>query len=115
MSYFVTGSALTTEKTILTSSSPTKVLDLGKAVLVASVTCTEVGGATPNLTIEAYNGTTSTYRTYQRPMTAKERYADTEPFQLDNNESLRVTSSNASGLIHVWVNYFTADATQRMM
>ena len=113
MSYFVTGSALTTEKTKLTNNLATPVLDLGKAVLVASVTCTEVGGATPNLTIEAFDGTTSTYRTFQRPMAAKERYADTEPFQLDNNEVLRVTSSNASGQVHVWVNYFTADATQR--
>lgn len=113
MSYFVTGSALTTEKTILTSNLATTVLDLGKAVLVASVTCSEVGGATPTITIEAFDGVTRTYRTFQRPMAAKERYEDKEPFQLDNNEVLRVTSSNALGQVHVWVNYFNPDATQR--
>lgn len=113
MSYFITGAGLITEKTILTSNSPTEVLNTGQATLIASVTATEVGGATPNLTIEAYDGTTSTYRTYQRPMTAKERYADTEPFRLDTDEVLRVTVSNASGQVHVWVNYFNPDATQR--
>lgn len=103
---------LLTEKTILTGNTATTVLDLGKAVLVESITCVEVGGNTPNLTVETYDGTTSYYRRNAKAMTAKEEV--TLPgFRLDTDEVIRVTSSHASGLVHVWVNYFAADATQR--
>lgn len=103
---------LLTEKTILTDNTATDVLDLGKAVLVESITCVEVGGNTPNLTVESYDGTTSYYRRNAKAMTAKEEV--TIPgWRLDNNEVLRVTSSHASGLVHVFVNYFNPDATQR--
>ena len=103
---------LLTEKTILTGNTATTVLDLGKAVLIESIVCVEVGGATPNLTIEVYDGTTSYYRRNAKAMAAKERFE--EPgWRLDSDEVVRVTSSNASGQVHVWVNYFAADATQR--
>jgi hypothetical protein len=111
MSYFVTGAGLMTEKAIVTGTSPVVVLDKGKSTLVASVVIAEVSGGTPNVTIEVWDGTASLYRVSQRAMTARGTVTDAEPLQLANDEKLRVTTS--AGTVHVFVNYFTADANNR--
>lgn len=111
MSYFVTGAGLMTEKTVIDTTDPTVVLNKQKSTLVASVVIAPVSGSTPDVTIEVWDGTTSVYRCHEVAMQADTNFTDAEPLQLANDEMLRVTIS--AGTVHVFVNYFTADANNR--
>jgi hypothetical protein len=111
MSFNITGGAIVTEDTKLTDDTATVVLSKPKRTTVLSVVCTEIGGNTPNLTIEKYDGSASVYLRNALAMTAKQTFVFNEPFVLGQNQALRVTSSHASGLVDVLVNYLNPDAT----
>lgn len=66
------------------------------ATRVAWFQCTEITGATPNLTIEIYDGTTSFYLRNAKAMTAKEEVLKDQGFTLDPGSFLRVTASAAN-------------------
>lgn len=114
MSYFITGSNLLTNYVNIAVATPVEVQPSvnSRPVVIASIEVTEIGGATPNLTIDVYdpNGATATY--YKRnalAMTAKQTVAYTEPFWVPNGWKVRVTLSSSTA--SVLVNYFNPNAT----
>lgn len=114
MTFFVTGGGYLTEYVKLTGNTATTVLDVPQSVTVASVICTETGGATPNLTIDVHDGTSSYHLRNAAAMTAKQTVTYAEPFTIPNGWVLRVTSSNASGQVDVFVNYASLSASSRI-
>lgn len=83
----------------LTTTNPTVVA--GSATLQTAVVwflCTEIGGATPNLSIEVYDASTTTsyYLRLAKPMTAKESVLFEAGIVLNVNEFLRITAGTAN-------------------
>ncbi len=62
---------------------------------VAWFQCTEITGATPDLTVELYDGTTSVYLRYQQAMTANGS-VKFEDIALNKGQKLRVTAGAAN-------------------
>lgn len=87
----------------LTTTSAVALYTAGKnGGAVLGVRVAEVAGATPNITLDVYNGATSTVVVYQKVFSAKEVYepvrVDGVPIVLFPNEVLRATASVASQL-----------------
>lgn len=83
----------------LSTTNPTVVA--GEALLQTAVvwfTCTEIAGATPNLSIEVYDAATglSYYLRNAKAMTARETVLFEAGIVLNPNEFLRITSSAAN-------------------
>lgn len=117
MSVTIGATSILTSYVKLTNNTATDVLpDVSQAVVVLSIACHEIGGNTPNLTIEVYDPkapATSYYRRNAVAMAARQIVETDLPFTVPNGWELRVTSSHASGLVDVWVSYVVADAQRR--
>lgn len=110
MSFNVTG-ALLSKPVKLTGATATVILTATKRTTILSVICAEIGGDTPNLTVELYDGSTSYYLRNALAMSANEVVVFDNEFVLPLGWSLRVTSSGASGEVDVLCNYLNPDAT----
>ncbi len=81
----------------LTTTNPTAIAGSATSkTFVDWFQCTEITGATPNLTIEIYDGTTSFYLRNAKAMTAKEEVLKNQGFSLDKGSFLRVTAGTAN-------------------
>ena len=113
MSYFITGTNLLTHYVTTAGASPVDVTPdtQNRAMVIASIEVTEVGGGTGNLTIAIYDPVTpATYfKRNIQAMTANQTVIYNEPFWLPNGWKLRVTLS--AGSASVLVNYFNPNAT----
>jgi len=106
MSQTLTAAAGLTEITKLTTSSATAVYTADRgATRINSITACENSGATPSLTLEAYDGTSSYYIRRVVALSVGTQVVYSTPFTLPHNWSIRATSNNASGLIDVFVDY----------
>lgn len=108
MSQTLTAAAGLTEIAKLTSSAATVVYTADRgATRINSITACENSGATPSLTLEAYDtlGTTSYYIRRVVALSVGTQVVYNTPFTLPHNWSIRATSNNASGLIDVFVDY----------
>jgi hypothetical protein len=113
MSVFITGSGLITDKFSIADNVATVVLDVDSSVTVVQIKCVERGAMTPTLTVDVHDGTDTYYLRNALAMTAKQEVNIDGPIELANDEALRVTSNHASGLIDVFVTYFSPSATGR--
>lgn len=84
--------------TKITTTGVTTVVAAGSCRAVAYISCCEIGGNTPNLTVEIYNGTTSFYLQNTKPMTARSTPVFKEGYPLDPQDSIRVTASVANSV-----------------
>jgi len=112
MSFTLTGGSILTKATKLTTTSAT-VLYGGsgiKRTVILSVIATEIAGATPTLTLELFDGTTSYYLRNALAMTAKQTLIFNEPLALQSGWSLRATAGTANQ-IDCFVTYMSPDAT----
>jgi len=107
MTWFNSGGQPVPKWTTLDDDSATDVLGFvsPRYTMVLSIWCTETAGNTPNLTIEVYDGTTSYALRKEKAMTAKETVVIDEPFPLNQNQTIRVTSSATGGGVDVMVVY----------
>ncbi|UYQ70967.1 hypothetical protein OF122_12955 [Pelagibacterium flavum] len=102
---FPVGSVITA-KVKLTGNTATTLVDADTGrVTILSIDATETQGGTPNLTIDVTDGTTTWFKRNAAAMTAKGSVTYDDVFILDNGETLRATSSDASGDIDIFVTY----------
>jgi hypothetical protein len=102
MDFTLTGGTVLGADANLTDNTATTVYGPAKSsTTVLSVVCCETGGATPNLTIAKTNGVRTIYYRNAKAMTARETVVYDTPIFLRVGWSLKVTSSNASGLVDV--------------
>lgn len=81
----------------LTTTNPTVIAGNATAAMqVPWFACTEITGATPNLTIELFDGTTSFYLRNAKAMTAKESVIFDSGIWLNPGTFLRITGSVAN-------------------
>ncbi len=113
MSYTIQGGSIQTAKVKLSTTSPTVIVDGGSSgAIVVAVYAAEIAGATPNLTLEVYNGSTSTYLRNAKAMSAKEENVRDTIITLKAGESLRATAS-AANQIDVIASYIPRDALSK--
>lgn len=106
MSQTLSSAASLTEIAKLTGNTATAIYTADRgATRINSITACENSGATPSLTLEAYDGTSSYYIRRVVALVAGVQVVYSTPFTLPHNWSIRATSSNASGLIDVFVDY----------
>ena len=106
MTYNVSGGSILGADANLTDNTATTILGpVASNTIVLSVVCTETGGATPNLSIFKTNGVRTIYYRNAKAMTARETVVFETPIFLRVGWSLKVTSSNASGLVDVDLTY----------
>lgn len=79
----------------LTVNTVTDIVAETNACLVKHVYCTEIAGANPTLTLEVYDGTTSTYLTKAKSMTALQTLR-WEDIPLNPGMKLRATAGTAN-------------------
>lgn len=110
MTYTVNGGTILTECVKLTTNTVTDLLTAKGKTLVVAIYAAEIAGATPNLTLEKYDGTSSFYLRNAKAMTAKELMQLDVLLNLKNGEKIRATAS-AANQIDIWVSYMAADKT----
>jgi hypothetical protein len=111
MTYTVQGGALLPKRVKLTTTSATTLLDPDKSgALLLSIVAVEIAGATPTLTLDIYDGTTTYYLQNAVAMTAKQRLQIDILVPLKVGEKLRATAS-AADQIDIHVTYSPRDAT----
>lgn len=112
MSYTLGGGQIITEQVRLANSTVADLYAATSPTTILSITCAEnTGAGTPTLTIEKYDVDGSlSYVLRKKAMTAGETYIYNEPFRLERNWKIRVTSSDAAGKIDAHVTYFDPNA-----
>ena len=110
MSYTVQGGIVQTVAFKLNATSPVDLLVAKTKILVIGIYAAEVANATPALTIEKYDGTTSYYLQYAKPMVARGEVSHDKLITLKQGERLRAIAS-AANQIDVWVTYLDGDKT----
>jgi len=107
MSFNINGGSVVTARVKLTGSTATTIFTAKARTTVLSVTATETGGATPNLTLEIYDvtNTTSYYLRKAVAMVAGTAVIFDEPFELPVGWAIRATSSASGGAVDVHVSY----------
>lgn len=108
--YTITGATLSTKATKLTTTSVTDIYTATKRTTILSVVASEIAGATPDFSLELYDGTTSYYIYSTKAMTADTPIIFNEPFVLNNGWKLRATAGTANQ-IDILVTYAEPDAT----
>ena len=106
-SYTIDGGLITEDAVQLSGNTATTVYTASQgAVAISSIYVTPISG-TPNLTIGIHNaaGTLVGYRRFTVAMTAGVAHNDNELFVLPANYSIKVTSSSATGDMHVFVTH----------
>lgn len=81
--------------TKVTGNTVITIVDGASLSLVCELFITEIAGSTPNLTLEIYDGTTSTYFVKTKPMTALQGLV-WENIPLSPIQKLRVTAGTAN-------------------
>ena len=110
MTYTVNGGALLPGRVKLTTTGATTLVDPAKSgVLLLSIVAVEIAGATPTLTLDIYDGTTTYYLQNAVAMTAKQRLQIDILVPLKVGEKLRATAS-AANQIDIHVTYSPRDA-----
>lgn len=110
MSFTLTGGSILTEPVALTVLTAVPLYVAKKRTVILSIIAVEVAGATPALTLDITNGT-STYRLRKAvAMTAGQTFIFNEPFALQGGWSLRATAG-AINQIECFVTYMSPDAT----
>lgn len=113
MTYTIQGGNVQTKYTKLTTTGVTTILEAGQSgAIVVAIYAAEINGSTPALTIDHYNGTTTTYLRNLKNMTAREEYGRDVIIVLKANELLRATAS-AANQIDVMVTYIPSDRTAK--
>lgn len=110
MSFTLTGGSILTKPTKLTTTGPTELYVASKRTVIVSIIAVEIAAATPALTLELFDGTTSYYLRNALAMTAKQALILNEPFALQSGWSLRATAG-AANQVHCLVTYMSPDAT----
>lgn len=111
MTFFVSGKPLTIWTKLTDNTATTCFTAEGKTTILG-IACTEWGGDTPNLTIARVTPAPVThYLRNALAMTAKQRVTIDEVFVLNKGDTIKVTSSDASGEVDVMVTYLPSDAT----
>lgn len=110
MSYTVNGGTILTECVKLTTDTVTDLITAKGKTLVVALYAAEIAGATPAITFEKYDGTTSCYLANAKPLTARQLLQLDVLVNLKNGEKIRATAS-AANQIDVWVSYLAADKT----
>lgn len=111
MSYTVQGGSLLPKRVKLTTTSATALYDASKSsALLVSIIAVEIAGATPTLTLDIFDGTTTYYLQNAVAMTAKQRLQIDLLVPLKVGEQLRATAS-AANQIDVHITYSPRDAT----
>lgn len=107
MSFNINGGSIVTARAKLSGSTVTTVFTAKARTTILSVTATETGGATPNLTTEVYDvaNTTSYYLRKAVGMVAGTPVVFDEPFELPVGWAIRATSSASTGGVDVHVSY----------
>ncbi len=85
-------------KTKITTTSITTCVAAGSCRGVAYISCCEIAGSTPNLTVAIYDGTTRYYLQKAKPMTALSTVVFKEGYPLNAIDSIEVTSSSANAV-----------------
>lgn len=115
MSFNITGGALDTYSVKLTTTGATSILPstiAAKRVVILSITASEITGATPTLSLELYDGTTSFYIRNARAMGARATETFNEPIIKGQKSLLRATAS-AANQIDMTVTFIAPDAPGR--
>lgn len=110
MSFTLTGGSILTKATKVTTTSATDLYVASKRTVIVSIIATEIAAATPALTLELFDGTTSYYLRKALLMTANQTLVFNEPFALQSGWSLRATAS-AANQIDCLVTFMSPDAT----
>lgn len=93
------GGAIDTKKTKITTTAVTAVTAVStNRTTVASISCCEIAGNTPNLSVEIYNGTTSYFLQSAKQMTARATVVFDQGYLLAVGETIRVTASVANSV-----------------
>lgn len=85
-------------KTKITGTAITTVVAAGSCQAAVYISCCEIGGNTPNLTVAIYDGTTRYYLQFTKPMTARTTVVLKEGYPLNAGDSIEVTSSVANSV-----------------
>lgn len=111
MSYTVNGGSLLPKRAKLTTTAATTILDPDKSgALLLSIIAIEIAGATPTLTLDIFDGTTTYYLQNAVAMTARQRLQIDILVPLKVGEKLRATAS-AANQIDIHITYSPRDAT----
>lgn len=114
MSFTLPVGSIITDKVKLTDDTATTLVSASNGrITILSIDATETAGGTPNLTIDVTDGTTTWFKRNAAAMTAKGTVSFENIFVLDNGETLRATSSDASGDIDIFVTYSAFDIAGR--
>ena len=112
MTYTIQGGTLQTRQLKLNNTSAQVLVDGGQAgAIVVAIYAAALAG-TPSLTLEKWDGTTSVYLRYQKPMAANEEFERDILLVLKSGESLRATAS-AANAIDVTASYIPRDAMSK--
>lgn len=91
--HFQAGSPTPIAIKLTTTNATTIAGSATSATVVDWFQCTEIAGATPNLSIDLYDGTTTVYLRKAKAMTALEEVLRTQGISLNRGQFLRVTAS----------------------
>lgn len=112
MSYSIQGGAILPARVKLTTTTPTIIVDGNQSgAIVVGIWAAKIAG-TPTLTIETFDGTTSTYLRYQQAFDTTGEYARDVIIRLKAGQSLRATASVANQ-IDIHASYISTDSTAR--
>lgn len=113
MAYTIQGGNVQTRYTKLASTGVTTILDGGQSgAIVVAIYAAEINGSTPTLTIDHYDGTTTTYLRNLKAMTAREEYSRDIIIVLKAGQLLQATAS-AANQIDICVTYIPGDKASR--
>ncbi len=109
MSFVLSGLSLT-EWTRLTDNTETTIYTARKKTTIASIGWSETAGGTHTLLIVRDDGTNDHIIRGAKALTAYEIGSMDTAFTMEPNDTLKATSSDASGKAHIRVTYISPDA-----
>lgn len=110
MTFSIAGATLSTRAFKLDGTDEIALYSAKKRTTILSVVACEIAGATPDFTLELFDGTTSFFIFNEKPLAAHEPLIFNEPFVLGNSWTLRAKAS-AADQIDVLLTYAEPDAT----
>lgn len=112
MSFTLGGGQIITEQVKIANATPADLFTSISPTTILSIVCAEnTGAGTPTLTVEKYDVANATsYVLRKRAMTAGETFVFDEPFRLERNWKIRITSTDAAGKVDAHVTYFDPNA-----
>ena len=110
MSFILSGKAFT-KWTRLTDTSETTVFSATGKTTIVDMRFKHHGAGTPNLTVLRDDGTNDHYFRNAEAVTNKQEVAFDQTFTLNNGDTIKATSSAATGDFHCRITYLAPDAT----